>query len=69
MGNPLQFREGDRVRSRTSGTVPAGTLGTIRQVLYSAPGMYFVDFDGSAPPRLMEARDLEHVTDGSERAP
>jgi hypothetical protein len=69
MGNPFQFREGDRVRARTSGTVPAGTLGTIRQVLYSAPGMYFVDFDGFAPRRLMEARDLERVTDESEKAP
>ena len=62
MGNPFQFRVGDRVRARTSGFVPAGTLGIIRQVIYSVPGMYYVDFDRFPQPRLMHARDLERVT-------
>jgi hypothetical protein len=66
MSNPFQFRVGDRVRKRTSGFIPAGTLGTIRQVLYSVPGTYFVDFDGFNQPWLMQVRDLEHVTDEPE---
>jgi hypothetical protein len=63
MNNPFQFHVGDRVRSRTSGFVPAGTLGTIREVLYTVPAMYFVDFDGFTEPRLVRARDLEPVTE------
>jgi hypothetical protein len=59
MDNLYQFRVGDRVRARTSGFVPAGTLGAIRQVLYSAPRFYFVQFDGFDHSRLMHARDLE----------
>jgi hypothetical protein len=66
MGNPFQFRIGDRVRARISGFVPAGTLGTIRQVFYSVPGLYYVDFDGLAQPRLMHAHDLERVTEKPE---
>jgi hypothetical protein len=66
MDNLYQFRVGDRVRARTSGFVPAGTLGTIRQVLYSAPRFYFVQFDGFDDSRLMHARDLERVTEKPE---
>ena len=69
MGNPFQFRVGDRVRARTSGFVPAGTLGTIRQVLYTVTGMYYVDFDGFDQPRLMHRRDLKSVTDKPQARP
>ena len=62
MDRLFQFRLGERVRARTSGFVPAGTLGTIRQVLYSVPGFYFVQFDGFDQWRLMQTRDLERVT-------
>jgi hypothetical protein len=69
MGNPFQFRVGDWVRARTSGFVPAGTLGTIQQVLLTVPGMYYVQFDGFPQPNLMHARDLEHVTQKPESRP
>jgi hypothetical protein len=62
MDRLFQFRLGERVRARTSGFVPAGTLGTIRQVLYSVPGFYFVQFDGFDQWRLMQTRDPERVT-------
>jgi len=66
MSNLFRFRVGDRVRARTSGFVPASTLGTIRQVLYTVTGMYFVAFDGFAQPHLMHAHDLEPVTEKPE---
>ena len=69
MGNPFQFHVGDRVRVRTSGLVPAGMLGSIRQVLYSVPGMYYVQFDGFDQPYLMHGRDLERVTDEPQARP
>ena len=59
------FQVGARVRARTSGFVPQGTLGTIQQILYSVPDMYYVQFDGLAQPRLMHARDLERIDDAS----
>jgi len=62
MSKSFQFHVGDRVRSRASGFVPAGTVGTIREVLYTVPVMYFVDFDGFNAPRLVRARDLEPAT-------
>jgi hypothetical protein len=69
MDNLYQFRVGDRVRARTSQFVPAGTLGIIRQVLLSAPGYYFVQFDGFDQSRLMRAHDLERVTEKPEPGP
>ena len=69
MDRLFQFRLGERVRARTSGFVPAGTLGTIRQVLYSVPGFYFVQFDGFDQWRLMHTRDLKRVTGEPEAKP
>jgi hypothetical protein len=69
MDRLFQFRLGERVRARTSGFVPAGTLGTIRQVLYSVPGFYFVQLDGFDQWRLMQTRDLERVTGEPEAKP
>jgi hypothetical protein len=63
MRNPFQFRVGDRVRARTSGFVPAGTHGTVRQILQNVLDMYYVQFDGYEQPHLMPARDVERVTD------
>ena len=60
------FRVGDRVRVRTLEFVPAGKLGTIEQVLYSALGYYFVQLDGCDESRLMQAHHLERVTEQPE---
>jgi hypothetical protein len=57
------FGVGDRVRARTSGFVPAGTFGTVEQVLVTAPGMYDVHFDGFVQSHLMHRRDLERADD------
>jgi hypothetical protein len=69
MDNLFQFRVGDRVRARTSRFVLAGRLGIIRQVLYSSPRFFFVQFDGFNQSRLMHARDLERVTEEPEARP
>ena len=69
MDKLYQFRVGDRVRARTSQIVPAGTLGIVRQVLLSAPGYYFVQFDGFARHDLTHARDLERVMEEPEAGP
>ena len=58
-----RFKAGDRVRARTWGFVPLGTLGTVLRQLRSARAMYAVQFDGLAQFRLMPARDLEHIAD------
>ncbi len=57
------FHIGDRVRARTSGLVPAGTLGRVSMKLISVVDMYFVQFDGEHRPTLMHASDLVFVTD------
>ena len=56
-----RFREGERVKARTSAVVPAGTRGTILQSLLSLPDTCYVQFDGYAQPRLIRARELERV--------
>jgi hypothetical protein len=63
------FKVGDCVRARTSGVVPAGTRGIIRQTLYMVSSSYMVLFDGWTQVRLMHANDLERVTDGRKRPP
>jgi hypothetical protein len=57
----IRFTVGDRVKARTSGFVPQGTNGVISQVLLSVVGMYYVQFDGIAEPRLMQVDDLERI--------
>jgi hypothetical protein len=69
MSTPFQFRVGDRVRARASGFIPARTLGTILEILYTVPTMYFVDFDGFTEPRLVRARDLEPAMEESGEKP
>ena len=69
MDKLFQFRIGDRIQARTSRFVPPGRLGIIRQVLYSSPRFYFVQFDGLDQSRLMHARDLERVTEEIEARP
>jgi hypothetical protein len=54
---------GDRVRARTSSSVPAGTLGHVHEILLSVPGMYYVQFDGYDRPMLMHVADLDRVPD------
>ena len=56
-----RFRVGERVKVRTSLFVPTGTLGTIREIQRSVPGLYAVQFDGHTEPLLIYARDLERV--------
>jgi hypothetical protein len=69
MRNPLWFRVGDRVRARTSGFVPVGTHGIVRQILQNVLDMYYVQFDGYEQPHLMHVRDLERVTDEPKARP
>ena len=59
------FEVGDRVRARTSSSVPAGTLGRVYLKLASLADMFFVQFDGQGRPTLMYADDLELVIDAS----
>jgi hypothetical protein len=58
-----RFQIGDRVKTSTAELVPAGTLGTIRQVLHSVLYMYFVQFDGYSNTHLMHMRYLERISD------
>jgi hypothetical protein len=55
----IRFKVGDWVKARTSGFVPQGTNGVISQVLLSVAGMYYVQFEDIAQPRLMQVNDLE----------
>lgn len=61
--SPIRFQVGDPVKARTSRLVPAGTRGTIQQLLRSVPDMYYVQFEGLAQPHLMYARDLQRIED------
>ena len=58
-----QFAVGERVKARTSLLVPAGTPGIILHTLLSVPDTFYVLFAGYAQPKLIRARDLEHVDD------
>ncbi len=55
----IRFKVGDPVTARASGVVPEGTCGVISQVVLAVAGMYYVQFDGVAQPRLMHVGDLE----------
>jgi hypothetical protein len=55
------FRLGERVRLRTSISLPEGTLGTVHTVVRNVPNMYYVQFDGYDHPTLMHAAVLERV--------
>ena len=57
------FLLGERVRVRTSLSIPEGTHGSVYQVVRSAPNMYYVQFDGYKHPALMHAAGLERVED------
>jgi hypothetical protein len=61
----ISFTVGDRVRTRTSSSVPEGTLGSIHEILRNVRDMYYVQFDGHDRPTLMHAGDLEPVEDDS----
>jgi hypothetical protein len=63
----IRFKVGDRVKARTSGSVPQGTNGAISQVLLSVAGMYYVQFEGVAQARLMQVDDLEGIGEAPER--
>jgi hypothetical protein len=58
-----RFHVGEHVKARNAWFVPEGTPGTILQALLSMPGMYYIQFVGFAPPKLMRARDLERADD------
>jgi hypothetical protein len=60
-----RFQVGERVKACNAWFVPEGTRGTILQALFSMPGMYYIQFDGYAPPKLMRARDLERLDGGA----
>jgi hypothetical protein len=57
------FKVDDRVRARTSSSVAAGTLGSVREILRTVRDMYYVQFDGHDRPTLMHAADLDRVKD------
>jgi hypothetical protein len=59
----IRFKVGDPVKARTSGFVPQGTNGVISQVVLAVAGMYYVQFEGIAQPRLMQVNDLEGIGD------
>jgi len=61
--SPIRFQVGDRVRARTSRLVPTGTRGTVQYILRSVPDMYYVQFEGLARPHLMDARELEYISE------
>ena len=58
-----RFKVGDRVRARTSASVPAGTFGCISMSLVVIVDAYYVQFDGEHSPTLMREDNLELVTD------
>jgi hypothetical protein len=59
MSTPLIV--GDRVRARTSSSVPAGTLGSVHEILLNVRDMYYIQFEGQEYPTLMHAADLDRV--------
>ncbi len=61
--SPIRFQGGDCVKARTSRLVPAGTCGTVQQILRSVPHLYYVQFESLARPHLMYACDLERIED------
>jgi hypothetical protein len=66
------FRVGQRVRTRSSGVVPEGTIGIIQQAYRSADNCYEVWFTGDSHGRVMPARDLEranHAPSTDQRRP
>jgi len=58
-----RFKIGDRVRARTSLSVPTGTFGRVSMSLVSVVDLYFVQFDGENGLTLIREVDLELVTD------
>jgi hypothetical protein len=63
------FQVGERVKLRIAvGIVQAGTLGTVERAFRSIDG-YDVQFDGHIGVQLVWGRDLERVTDESEKTP
>ena len=57
-----RFKVGDRVRARTTiRGVPAGTLGTIRRVVFSATDLYDVQFDDQPTHHVALGNELERV--------
>lgn len=61
MSAPLTV--GNRVRVRTSSSVPAGSLGSVREIVRGVRDMYYIQFDGRNYPTLMHAADLDRVQD------
>jgi hypothetical protein len=62
------FQIGERVKLRIAvGMVRAGTLGTVERVFRSIDG-YEVQFDGHIGTQFVWGRNLERVTDASEKA-
>jgi hypothetical protein len=57
------FMVGDRVRARTSSSVPEGTAGCVQELLRHVRDIYYVLFDGHSRPTLMHAADLERIAD------
>jgi len=62
------FRVGDRVRARSAGVVPEGTIGVIQHASRSADDFYEVWFDGDSCGRVVHARNLERVVLAREAA-
>jgi hypothetical protein len=57
-----RFKAGERVSLRAAiPDVRAGAVGTIQFVLHSVDDICDVRFDELARPKLMRARELEHV--------
>jgi hypothetical protein len=62
-----RFREGDRVRTRVAKyDLPAGTIGTIRQVFQSVADIYDVQFDSAPQPVIMYDNELEPADNENE---
>jgi hypothetical protein len=61
------FKVGDRVRVRTTRSVQAGTRGVVHSPSYMVPSAYFVLFDDWLEAKLIQADDLEYISD--ERTP
>ena len=63
------FQVGERVKLRIAvGIVRAGTLGTVERAFWSIDA-YDVQFDGHIGVQLVWRRDLERVTNESEKTP
>jgi hypothetical protein len=61
------FKVGDRVRVRTTRSVQEGTRGVVHSLSYMVPSAYFVLFDDWLEAKLIQAHDLEYISD--ERTP